>query len=324
MQRILAVFALAACACPAPPPALSGPAPVAPLPQPARDEGFQVHMKMTVPPGQEAWRCEIIPRLDVDGDVFTYVSHAESRQTAGMHHADVATLFFTGLEIPPGQYDCDDLYSQHTELMEDAVTIYASQNADDVLTLPDGVAAQLPIDSLYMFEMHFVNISDQPIEVESYLNAYTMNPDDVQETIYGAANRDFDILVPAGATNHVEWNRCVFNEDVDVIFLSGHTHELATNFTLRLFDGVDVGDVVYENDDWHAPPVVRYDPPLHIPAGTGFEYTCDYASTRDTDTVWGFNATDEMCQFGYVFTPGDTSITCDTVASSDGLGVVAP
>jgi hypothetical protein len=303
----------------------SGPAVVEPLTPPLPGEGFQLSMSVTVPAGAEAWRCEIVSGLPVgDGSVFQFVNRAESRQTAGIHHADVATLFYTGLEIEPGQYDCDDLYTQHTELMEEAIVVYASQLPDDGLLLPENTAAQLPVNSLYMFELHYVNVSDEPVEVVSYLNAYTIAGDDVEQTIYGNVNRDVDIAVPPATAQHTEWTRCLFNRDADVIFLSGHTHELATMFTIRHFDGENVGDVVYQNDDWHAPPVLRLDPPLKMKAGTGFEYACDYASSRDAETTWGFRATDEMCQFGYVFVPGDTDILCETVATSDGLGVPAP
>ena len=48
--------------------------------------------------------------------------------------------------------------------------------------------------------------------------------------------RDETIDIPAGE-QATEWSRCVFNEDVDVIFLASHTHALATNFTIRPFDG---------------------------------------------------------------------------------------
>ncbi len=47
---------------------------------------------------------------------------------------------------------------------------------------------------------------------------YTVPADGVDETIYGKANRDFDINVPAGADGHIEWTRCVFNNDADMIF----------------------------------------------------------------------------------------------------------
>lgn len=323
MRALFAIFAVAfAVACT---PKAGGPAKLEPLAPPLPGEGFQLSMKMTVPAGQEAWRCEIVPALPVDdGSVFQFVNRAESRQTPGIHHADIATLFFTGLELEPGQYDCDELYTTHTELMEDAVVVYASQQSEDGLLLPDNTAAQLPVSSLYMIELHFVNVSDEPVEVESYLNAYTIPGDTVEQTIYGNVNRDVDIAVPAGAEDYVEWTRCVFNQDADVIFLSGHTHELATLFTIRHFDGENVGDVVYENDDWHAPPVLRLDPPLAMKAGEGFEYACRYASRRDTETTWGFTATDEMCQFGYVFVPGNTDISCETVATSDGLGLEQP
>jgi hypothetical protein len=293
---------------------------IEPLPPPPPGEGFQLAMKTTVPAGEEAWVCEIFPGLPADG-VFQYVNRAESRQTGGMHHADVGTLFFTGLDLEPGQYDCAELYADNAELMEDAVFVYASQLAEDSLALGEGVAAALPVDSLYMYEIHFVNASDREMEVASYLNAWTIPKDDVTGNIYGNVNRDVDIHIPPGAVDHEEWTRCVFSEDADILFLSAHTHELAENFELRLFDGQLAGEVVYANDDWHAPEVKRMDPPLHIRAGQSFEYTCLYKNPGPNEVTWGFSASDEMCQFGYVFVPGDPDIECVTVETSDGLGL---
>lgn len=295
---------------------------VVPLEPPSPDEGFQVTIEAFAPKHEEIWKCEVIRELPGD-DLFHYVHRVKSRQNAGMHHADLMSFFFTGLSLTPGQYDCDELYATYPELMEQGLFVYGSQAAEEEIVLPEGVAAPLPRDSAYMFEVHYVNASDQDVVVESYVNAYTMPEDDVTETIYGNVNRDFDILIPAGATDHVEWTRCVFNKDADIHFLQSHTHERADRFELRAFDGETVGPLVYENDDWHAPKVMRLDPPMHITAGTGFEYTCFYSNPTDTDVVWGFNASDEMCQFGYVFTPGDTDIVCETVASSDGLGIAA-
>ena len=33
------------------------------------------------------------------------------------------------------------------------------------------------------------------------------------------------------------------NEDVDVLFLASHTHKLGIEFTIRLFDGENSGDI---------------------------------------------------------------------------------
>lgn len=292
---------------------------VEPLAAPSPDEGFQVSIHATAAPGTEIWKCEILPALPVlpsDPDaLFHFVNSVQSRQNSNVHHADLMTLFYTGLAIQPGQYDCADLYAEHTELMEEGVIVYGAQLPDARLDLPEGVAASVPITGGYMLEVHYVNASTEPVDVATYINAYTMPAAEVVDTIAGDANRDFDIVIPPGAVDHVEWTRCVFTDDVDLLFLSSHTHALAKHFELRTFDGTHVADIVYANDDWHSPQILALDPPVHIAAGTGFEYSCVYDNPSDVEVNWGFLAEDEMCQFAYVFV-GDSSIKCETVATS--------
>lgn len=310
---MLCVLPSAACEkAPSPPPYDF----VEPLPPPVPSEGFQVAIHATAPPGKEIWKCEVLASLPGDDDdLFLFVNSVESRQNSNVHHADLMTLFYTGLALPPGQYDCADLYAEHTELMEEGVIVYGAQLPEARIDLPEGIAAAVPRESAYMIEVHYVNASSEPVDVATYINAYTMPADAVVDTIAGDANRDFDIAIPPGAVDHVEWTRCVFTDDVELLFLSSHTHGLAKHFELRAFDGVHVGDVVYENDDWHSPQILALDPPVHIAAGTGFEYSCVYDNPSDVEVNWGFLAEDEMCQFAYVFV-GDSSIKCETVATS--------
>src|SRR6185369_2673327 len=108
---------------------------------------------------------------------------------------------------------------------------------------------------------------------------YAYDPGKVTTTIWGGAVRDLDITVPPMATDHVEWSRCTMSADVDVMFLSSHTHALAKTTEVRMFDGTTVGDLVYTNTDWHAPPLKDYTAtPLHLAKGTGFEFACHYAN----------------------------------------------
>jgi hypothetical protein len=315
----LAAAALAfACAAPEEP----DPFFVEPLAPPDPSEGFQMKMSAIAPAGEEIWKCEIFRGLNADG-AFAYVNSAESRQTPLMHHADLGLLLFAGVEHPPGKYDCQELYDAYPNLMEDAIFVFASQLEEDRFELPEGIVAPLPVDTPYMYEMHYFNITDEDMEVVSYLNAYTIPEEEKTGAIYGNVNRDLDINVPPHVEDHVEWTRCVFNEDAEVLFLQTHTHELARRAEIYHFDGTNTGDLVYVNRDWHAPEVKRITPGIQVAAGEGFEYRCVYDSNRDTVTHWGFGAADEMCQFGYVFIPGDPDIECvtveDGVASLDEL-----
>jgi hypothetical protein len=167
-----------------------------------------------------------------------------------------------------------------------------------------------------MHEIHYVNSTEEDVTAFSKINAYRYDPDKVENTIWGGAVRDTEISVPAGATGHIEWTRCTMNADVDVLFMSSHTHQLAERTVIRSFNGTDAGDVLYENTDWHAPPLKDMtSTPVHVPAGSGFEFECHYKNDSTSDVHWGFTAADEMCQIALVYTPGETTRKCDIVAS---------
>jgi hypothetical protein len=77
--------------------------------------------------------------------------------------------------------------------------------------------------------------------------------------------------------------------------------------------------VFYSNDDWHDPLITQYEPPLVVPAGSGFEYSCTWNNETDEPVEYGLTAADEMCNLTYVHTPFSMSAQCEVVASSDGV-----
>ncbi len=284
---------------------------VDPLPPPSPEEGFQVAMEVTVPAGEEVWMCQVSA---IPGVEFTPVNHVESLQTAGVHHMDVMALQFAGVDLPPGLYDCNDVYRDYPNLMDDGLIIYAAQHAEQEITLPPGTVANLPGGLTVMQELHYVNATPEDVEAFSKINIYRYDGD-IEEQIWGGAVRDTNLNIPPGES--VEWTRCVMTEDVDILFLSSHTHQLARRFEIRLFDGETVGELVYENTDWATPALKSYgETPLHVAAGTGFEFQCHYSNDTGAMVHWGFGAAEEMCQIATVFTPGYASRTCEVVASS--------
>lgn len=284
-----------------------------PLPPPAEGEGFQLAMKVTAPPGTEVWKCQIAP-LPIDDVASVHsVRHVQSQ---GVHHMDVMVLLYSGLAVEPGLYDCGPLYEKNPKLMED-VTLYASQLREDTIVLPQGVAAQIPPRLMAMQEIHYVNSSNAEVEVYSKVNAYVMPGEQVKDTIWGVAVRDRNLNVPPG--RHVEWTRCVMEQDIDLLFISSHTHAMGEDFTIHRFDGEQAGALLYRNQDWHAPQLMNLTPPLRVPAGQGFEFRCHYNNRTGKAVKWGFSAEEEMCQIGIVFTPGKADIRCRVVETSDGV-----
>ena len=285
------------------------------LPPPAEGEGFQMGIDTVAGPGEEIWKCYV---ADLPGDGLTAVNRVESIQTQGVHHMDVMALGLLDLPIEPGMHDCDTLYDAYSEMMEEGIFLFATQNEQEALQLPENVAAVVPGDLRVMVEMHYVNPTPYEVDVWSRINAYTMPVDEVEDQIWGSAVRDSDINVPPNTDDHVEWTRCVMNRDIDLLLLSSHTHELATRVDVFTFDGENRGEMIYQNLDWHAPPLLQFPEPRFVPAGTGFEFQCHYRNETDAEVNWGFGADDEMCQIAIVHTPFDLFAVCDEVASGGG------
>ncbi|HXU72831.1 MAG TPA: hypothetical protein VN947_26105 [Polyangia bacterium] len=283
------------------------------LAPPADGQGFQISMQMDAPAGGETWQCLV---MNMPNEDVANINRVESVQTAGLHHLDVTALLST--TIDPGRYDCNTLYAQHPELMDQA-TLYAAQGtAHSQIDLGPGVVASVPPGLPVLFEMHYVNATANDIHVEADVNGYTIDRKDVVTTISGMAVRDRHITIPPMA-DHTEWTRCVMDHDVDLVLVTTHTHALGRDAHIRLFDGTNVGDEIYVNNMWQAPPLKQFTPTMHIAAGTGFEIDCHYFNDTAAEVDWGYLAKDEMCNLVLVWTPGDANATCKAVATSDGI-----
>jgi hypothetical protein len=291
--------------------------PVNPLTPPDPEKGVQFAMDVTAAANTEVWKCLVgyIPGVQPGRPLdFNLV---ESKQSANIHHMDLSVLTLAEDDIPPGTYDCSQLYAERPKLMEEII-IYASQHAEQKLQLPAGTVAEVPSGVKTMLEVHYVNTTDVEQSVFTRINAYWIDPQLVQQQIWGKAIRDVNIDVPAGGTSD-EWTRCVMTDDIDLLVLSTHTHALGMTTEVFKWDGAAVGEKLYTNTDWHAPQLMDLTiSPLHVRAGEGFEFHCHYQNPTDHDVVWGFKSTDEMCQMALVYTPGNPSIDCTQVASSDG------
>jgi len=218
-------------------------------------------------------------------------------------------------DIPYGEYDCEEIYDQ---AMEDLIMFFGSQGKSEALYLPEGIVANFPVGMDVVHEVHYVNPTPDPVEVFSYVNAYTIPQENVVEGIWGGQVRDETITIPP-KSEHSEWTRCVMNQEVEVRFLASHTHKLGTKFTISRFDGEEVGEVFYENDDWHDPKIIQYEPPIILKAGEGFQYTCTWYNPHDYPIEYGLTSEDEMCNLAIVHTPQNLLAQCKVVETSDGV-----
>jgi hypothetical protein len=300
--------------------------PVLEAPDPS--EGFQLSMYGTAEPFSEVWLCSVYP-LPVDTEGFSNIQRVEYNQNEGTHHFTLSALGFSlsGAEvenpIEHGTYDCNDLYSD-SSLMQDAIMVFGGQGeGDGEMVFPEGTVASVPPTIDVLHEVHYVNPTPETVELYSEVNAYTVSEFSVEKRMWGGSVRDEYINIPAGAV-HEEWSRCVFNEDVEVLVLAGHQHALGTRFDIAPYNQStgEVGEVFFSNDDWHTPMITQYDEPIVVPAGEGFQWTCEWNNTTDQAVVYGNESTDEMCNMAVVFrsVENEYALTaeCEVVETSDG------
>lgn len=287
-----------------------------PLVPPPAGLGFQLEMTGEAPPFSEVWLCEV---YSLPTDIPMNINWVEYQHNAGTHHMTLSSPGLAGGEIPHGTYDCADLYND-SSLMENQVMFFGGQgDAGGNLYLPEGVAAQFPAGIDVIHEVHYVNPTDETVPLYSRVNGWAIPDEEVVDGIWGGQTRDENIEIPANAS-HTEWSRCVMTEDVEVHFLASHTHELGVDFKVRRFDGENVADeVIYQNDDWHSPLITQYNPPLVVPAGTGFEWSCTWDNPNADPVSYGSESTDEMCNLAYVHTPMALTNSCKVVETSDGV-----
>ena len=289
---------------------------IQPLEPPAEGQGFQMEMEMVAPPYSEVWICDVMSMPNTE---LASVHRVEMQQTAGTHHLTLSTLGLApGSPLEHGRYECKDLYGD-SSLMENQIMFYGNQSdAEHTMILPEGVAATLPPALDMIYEMHYVNVTDQPVTVYSTINAWTMPNEEVVDGIWGGSVRDEHINIPPNST-HTEWSRCVMNEDVEILFVASHTHAKGIEFTVAPFDGETVGEVFYTNTDWHVPQIVQYEEPIVLKKGEGFEWSCTWNNKTDEKVHYGLDASDEMCNLAIVHTPFSITALCEVVETSDGV-----
>jgi hypothetical protein len=286
------------------------------LAPPPPDQGFQFSLKVTAPPRAETWKCKVDNLPELEGGGRFDFNRAISKQTVGMHHMSLAVL--TSITVEPGIYDCKELYAKYAGMMEEPI-LYASAFEDQTLTLPKGIVAPVPAFLRTLHEIHYVNQSDQPVELTAQINAYRLPLEEVTGQIWGGSVRDKDIVLPPKSKTD-EWNRCVVSKDVDVLLLSTHTHQRSRRTEIFTWNGKERGESVYESTDWHSPvPLDLTASPRHVKAGEGFEFHCHYQNPTSETIKLGLSAEDEMCNMILVFTPGDTSVECKIQESGTGL-----
>jgi hypothetical protein len=171
-----------------------------------------------------------------------------------------------------------------------------------------GYGAVIEADGSFVTNHHVLNVTEAPVNMHGRFTLKVKDAALVPHPVRNLVCSTAVISVPAGETSSVTAT-CLAPFPLDVVIMAGHAHARMTSFYTRFYDGeATVPDVIYESHDWDNPEMKTFETPLHLEAGQGLTFTCEYSNTGETDIAFGFNAQDEMCALfsGYAYPPDRT------------------
>lgn len=255
----------------------------------------------TVPAETEWYQCIY---MKVPSNVDLDVVEFDSTMLPGSHHMNM--FIAPQNNYPDGIADCPG---------NDMATfqyVYATQQVQATAVLPAHVAIKIPAQAQIVMQSHYVNASASAIQGGVKINLVAVASGS-EEIIYAAtfAALNLDLSVPP-QTSKIETKTCILSssQPYRVVGFAPHMHSHATEFDVNLYDGTQATDLLYQTFSWHDPPYHYFDPPMILPAGSGFTYSCHYTNTLDYTLVWGNTVTEEMCMLVGYYYPSNGNIVC--------------
>jgi hypothetical protein len=261
------------------------------------ENGVQIETPtFTLQPGEEVFKC-YYTSLESETDVN--LVKMQSWMSEGSHHFILYRM--NEATQPDGTLiDCPDQLGSGG-FSNAPVWLFASQVPANQLVMPAGVGMPLQAHQPLMFNMHYINVTSEPITVGVTQNLEFAASAVTRAGSFVTFNTTID--VPPNDTQTVE-GHCPPPPGAQFFMMSTHSHKRTTQATARRFaDGV-MGSTLVDTQDWEHPSVALWDPKFTTFAdGEEIGYSCTYQNTTNQPITVGESAEkNEMCMaIGYYF-----------------------
>ena len=270
------------------------------------EQGFQVStVGRFLEPGDELRTCEVVQLPGTADDVY-YVGRIEAAMTdrgqdlivsAALPKSHTEAIMDVGANVPCTR--------SGEAFGEELIEVLSTQEPYLEQRFPNGVGRVLRGGQKLAVDAHFVNPTAEPAPALVKLSFHTMPAEAIQHVAHTATFQNLTIYTPPGGrSSHLA--ECLVGQDVVVSELVRRTQRRGTDFTVWLAGGARDGELL-----WHsksiADPRVQLDAPLHLAAGEGLRFQCDYVNATGVELRFGVNAGDEMCTLGATYWPSDAA-----------------
>jgi len=281
------------------------------------DHDAVISMSLTIKPGEELHRCQLVT-LPTDSEI--QVVSFSHKYTTGSHHF---LVFATDLETIPaeltGQYDCvngDEPIMEHTRGI-----LYGAQSSAATFPLPPKVGFKMKAHQVLLLQAHYLNPTQSELTATVRAGFDTAPAAEIQQQAGFMIFYNPFIFVPAQSSAK-SGIRCSVPSDINVIAGFTHYHQRGTAMRVWVDPSMSQQSAspIHETHDWEHP--ADFHGPLAVPAGSAFRFECDYTNSDTSDVFQGPNAaTSEMCVFAGLYYPqakGDFETCADLSVTGHG------
>jgi hypothetical protein len=263
--------------------------------EPAPPEGGQQLATSTwkLQPGEEKYVCFQFysPSEEVA------ITRVEQLSAPGIHHFALFQAF--------GRNEPDEVHECNTLIKQTWMPIYVSGTGDHNLDLPVGTGFVIAPETQYIIQLHLQNNGDEVLDVRGGVNL-SYNHDVASVTPAGMyALGNYQIDIPAGATNYSVPVSCQPGKDMHVFGVFPHMHKLGTKIEMTRTVAGGTPQPFYKIDPWRFgdAPVDMMD--QAITPTDSFDLTCTYANPGTQNVGFGESSDNEMCFFVMFYYPYD-------------------
>jgi hypothetical protein len=247
-------------------------------------------------------------QISLHNDEPLYVSSVELTSGPGFHHSNwmyVPESIFAG---PDGTFDCQERgFSEAIGAVFGGVLFAQStQTPHEVQAFPPGVALKLPPKTKIVSQIHLLNPTDAPLQLQPNLTLTTIPAAQVSTMLAGISFENHSIGLPPHAQSKftldcdlAPLHESLFGRDPDfnVFYALAHYHALGTGLTVEAVRPDGTSATVYSTAN-HIGDTLggAIDPPFSMTGFTRLRLSCDYFNSRDSTVTWGVGD-QEMCVF---------------------------
>lgn len=256
----------------------------------------------TVAANSEVFMCQDFDNPFGGQDVA--LGQTVSDMTAGSHHLHV----FYGVGTP--RHDHVTTCENPNEFRP---LLHISTLPHMVSAYPAGTAAKLKGATGIRLQVHYLNLTDKPIDARVTVKLTKVDPATVQRWVAQIHFNRVAMTIPPGTMTTVSTSCKIPATFGPIGLLSGvsHMHKQGVHFVAKTGSGTQLLDTT----NWDDPPPTYYATPVMLNPGDSIDWSCTYDNMTNNTLTYGDSAkTNEMCIYiaRFFSSPNGDDLECET------------